>query len=287
MSDRILVMRGGRIQAEFSAADATQERVLGAALGLSLVSASRIEGAPVRHAASGCWLLCAVLWALTPHFLTVSNLLNVAQQTSINAIVAVGMTFVIISGGIDLSVGSIVALSGVVLGALLQGGQPLPLAVAGRARCRHRVRRWSTASLVSLRRAAAVHRHARHDERRARRRAALHRRAAGLGLRRRVSLARHRQRRLHSGAGDGDDRRLRGRALRADAHHVRPLRLRDRRQRRGDAAVGRRRALSQDDDLRRVGPDERGRRGRADGAAQLGAADRRHDVRARRDCRRR
>lgn len=73
--------------------------------------------------------MCAVLWALTPHFLTVSNLLNVAQQTSINAIVAVGMTFVILSGGIDLSVGSIVAVSGVVLGTLLQQGQPLFVAV--------------------------------------------------------------------------------------------------------------------------------------------------------------
>ena len=78
----------------------------------------------------GLGVLCAILWALTPHFLTVSNLLNVAQQTSINAIVAVGMTFVIISGGIDLSVGSIVALSGVVLGALLQAGQPLAVALA-------------------------------------------------------------------------------------------------------------------------------------------------------------
>lgn len=78
----------------------------------------------------GLAVLCAILWALTPHFLTVSNLLNVAQQTSINAIVAVGMTFVIISGGIDLSVGSIVALSGVVLGALLQDGQPLAVALA-------------------------------------------------------------------------------------------------------------------------------------------------------------
>ena len=66
----------------------------------------------------GLLVLCAVLWALTPHFLTVSNLLNIAQQTSINAIVAAGMTFVILSGGIDLSVGSIVALSGVALGAL-------------------------------------------------------------------------------------------------------------------------------------------------------------------------
>jgi ribose transport system permease protein len=72
-----------------------------------------------------------VLWILTPHFLTVSNLLNVAQQTSINAIIAVGLTFVIISGGIDLSVGSIVAFSGVVMASLLQRGLPLPLAIAG------------------------------------------------------------------------------------------------------------------------------------------------------------
>src|SRR5258705_659778 len=77
----------------------------------------------------GLVVLGAVLWALTPHFLTVSNLLNVAEQTSINAVVAVGMTFVILSGGIDLSVGSIVALSGVVLGTALQGGQPPSVAL--------------------------------------------------------------------------------------------------------------------------------------------------------------
>jgi ribose transport system permease protein len=78
----------------------------------------------------GLLVLCAVLWALTPFFLTVSNLLNIAQQTSINAIVAVGMTFVILSGGIDLSVGSIVAVAGVVLGTLLAEGQPLAVAVS-------------------------------------------------------------------------------------------------------------------------------------------------------------
>jgi ribose transport system permease protein len=77
----------------------------------------------------GLIVLSAVLWALTPHFLTVSNLLNVAEQTSINAIVAVGMTFVILSGGIDLSVGSIVALAGVVLGVALQDGQLLLVAI--------------------------------------------------------------------------------------------------------------------------------------------------------------
>lgn len=79
----------------------------------------------------GLLALSAVLWALTPHFLTVSNVLNIAQQTSINAVVAVGMTYVILSGGIDLSVGSIVAVAGVVLGTLLQEGQPMPVAVAG------------------------------------------------------------------------------------------------------------------------------------------------------------
>jgi ribose transport system permease protein len=75
--------------------------------------------------------LCAVLWVLTPHFLTVSNLLNIAQQTSINAIIAVGLTFVIISGGIDLSVGSIVAFSGVVMASLMQRAIPWPIAILG------------------------------------------------------------------------------------------------------------------------------------------------------------
>ncbi len=73
--------------------------------------------------------LCLLLWILTPHFLTVSNLLNVLEQTSINAVIAVGMTFVILSAGIDLSVGSVLALSGVVMASLLQGGWAPPLAV--------------------------------------------------------------------------------------------------------------------------------------------------------------
>src|SRR5688572_33477558 len=75
--------------------------------------------------------LCAVLWILTPHFLTFLSLINVAQQTSINAIIACGLTFVIISGGIDRSVGSIVALSGGVMASLLEGAMPCPIAGVG------------------------------------------------------------------------------------------------------------------------------------------------------------
>jgi ribose transport system permease protein len=79
---------------------------------------------------AGRFGLCLLLWILTPHFLTVSNLLNVLEQTAINAVIAAGMTFVIISGGIDLSVGSLVALSGVVLGTLLHAGVPMAVAIA-------------------------------------------------------------------------------------------------------------------------------------------------------------
>lgn len=74
--------------------------------------------------------LCVVLWAATPFFLTVSNLLNIAEQAAIIAIVAVGMTFVIITGGIDLSVGSVLAFAGVVMASVLHADVPLPLALA-------------------------------------------------------------------------------------------------------------------------------------------------------------
>ncbi|MBW7886259.1 MAG: ribose ABC transporter permease, partial [Caldilineaceae bacterium] len=56
------------------------------------------------------------------YFLTSRNLLQVALQASINAVIAVGMTFVIISGGIDLSVGAIVALAGIVAAAGMKAG---------------------------------------------------------------------------------------------------------------------------------------------------------------------
>jgi ribose/xylose/arabinose/galactoside ABC-type transport system permease subunit len=79
---------------------------------------------------AGLFGLCVLLWALTPHFLTVSNLLNVLEQTSINAVIAAGMTFVIISAGIDLSVGSLVAVAGVVLASAMHAGVPVPIALA-------------------------------------------------------------------------------------------------------------------------------------------------------------
>ena len=62
----------------------------------------------------GLVLLCIVITKVTPTFLSVSNITNVFTQVSVNAIIAIGMTFVILTGGIDLSVGSTLAISGAV-----------------------------------------------------------------------------------------------------------------------------------------------------------------------------
>ena len=75
------------------------------------------------------FLLCLILSLVSPYFLTQRNLLNVLVQSSINTVLAVGMTFVIISGGIDLSVGSALALTGVVMTVTAAGGVGAPAAM--------------------------------------------------------------------------------------------------------------------------------------------------------------
>jgi ribose/xylose/arabinose/galactoside ABC-type transport system permease subunit len=73
--------------------------------------------------------LCVVLSFLSPYFLTLNNFFNVLLQASINLVVAVGMTFVITSAGIDLSVGSIVALAGIVMADAMNKDLGLPVAI--------------------------------------------------------------------------------------------------------------------------------------------------------------
>ena len=59
-------------------------------------------------------LLALVFWAINPRFMTHTNLTIVLQQSAINIVLGAGMTFVILTGGIDLSVGSILAASAMV-----------------------------------------------------------------------------------------------------------------------------------------------------------------------------
>lgn len=74
--------------------------------------------------------LVIILSLLSDRFMSQSNLINVLRQISINAIIAAGMTVVIIGRGIDLSVGSLLALTGVVAAALAVGGLPAGIAIA-------------------------------------------------------------------------------------------------------------------------------------------------------------
>nr|WP_280142425.1 ABC transporter permease [Rhizobium sp. NFR03] len=73
--------------------------------------------------------LVLLMAAIAPNFNRVDNLLNIARAISINAILAAGMTVVILTGGIDLSVGSTIAVSGVVAVIVAMTGVPAPLAV--------------------------------------------------------------------------------------------------------------------------------------------------------------
>jgi ribose transport system permease protein len=80
-------------------------------------------------------LICLfiLLSIASPYFLTVGNLSSVVRQTTVITIMAIGMTIVMASGGIDLSVGSMVGLTGVCGTMLISAGSPTVVAVAGAA----------------------------------------------------------------------------------------------------------------------------------------------------------
>ncbi len=90
-----------------------------------------------RNQAVSMLVILAVLWTalgfLSPFFFTVDNLFEITLQTAVIAIIGAGMTFVIISGGIDLSVGSVFACSAIVGGMLFTSTQSLALALAATA----------------------------------------------------------------------------------------------------------------------------------------------------------
>lgn len=72
--------------------------------------------------------MLAVFSVMSPVFFTYGNFINIANQTAVISVLAIGMTLVMLSGGIDLSVGAVVSLSAVVCALLLDSGMGLPLA---------------------------------------------------------------------------------------------------------------------------------------------------------------
>jgi ribose transport system permease protein len=96
------------------------------------VPTSKLFGSfSVRDAGTliGLIAIVVIFGLLAPEFLSQRNLLNILQQSSINACLALGMTLVIISGGIDLSVGPTAAIAAVITASLMVAGVPIPLAI--------------------------------------------------------------------------------------------------------------------------------------------------------------
>ncbi len=85
-------------------------------------------------------LIFAALSIAKPNFLTVGNLVNLLRQISINGILAVGVTYVLLTGGVDLSLGSLVALTGVIAACFAHPGEyplivPVLMAIFAGAGC--------------------------------------------------------------------------------------------------------------------------------------------------------
>src|SRR3954462_9772546 len=74
-------------------------------------------------------VVLAVFGALSPKFFTTANLQNLLVQSSSTAVVAIGMTFVLLTARVDLSVGAIMFIAAAVSGKLLLAGASLPLAL--------------------------------------------------------------------------------------------------------------------------------------------------------------
>jgi ribose/xylose/arabinose/galactoside ABC-type transport system permease subunit len=95
---------------------------------------------PQLGLAIGLAALMIALAIARPNFLTVGNLINLVRQISINGILAVGVTYVLLTGGVDLSLGSVVALTGVIAATFAHPGQyplivPVLIGIAAGALC--------------------------------------------------------------------------------------------------------------------------------------------------------
>ena len=119
MCDRILVLRDGEIAGELQRDEFSEERIAELATGVEGGSVSmnirdRLSDVLSQVAAAGALIVVVIALSIaSPYFLTANNLFNVCVQIAVVAIIAVGQTMVILTAGIDLSVGSVAGLSGV------------------------------------------------------------------------------------------------------------------------------------------------------------------------------
>ena len=132
LADRILVMADGRITADLPGRSHPRETDCG----FNTSRLIRLEFLMNQKYMIYMYLLkartfialllvIAFFSVMVPNFLTASNLLIMTQHVAITGLLAIGMTLVILTGGIDLSVGAVAGICGMVAGALLTNGLPL------------------------------------------------------------------------------------------------------------------------------------------------------------------
>lgn len=145
LCDRILVMREGRLAGEIAGRDATEQNILALALPQSVPTAAEHHAKKYHQTTPGAlrsafrlsretWLAAMLLLTLlivgvrSPAFLSPPNLLDIAADAAPVAIIACAVTLVIVTGEIDISVGSLVGLTAAIMGLLCYGDSP-PLSV--------------------------------------------------------------------------------------------------------------------------------------------------------------
>jgi hypothetical protein len=130
ISDRIMVMRVGRIQGIYDADKVSEPEII-AHVGANRMTTERahwIRRTPIFRDVFALPLalfeISAAFAAAKPVFLTPENFLSIVHQIAIIGIMATGMTFVIMTGGIDLSIGPVLALAGVLAANILVAIRP-------------------------------------------------------------------------------------------------------------------------------------------------------------------
>jgi len=155
VSDRVIVMCEGNVSGEYSRSEMNDEAILNAALPCSDASKNepsqalsppsslsifnRVMDVYLHHREAGVALILAGLWLMmwiaAPSFRSFDTLTGVLLDSAWIMIAAIGMTMVIAAGGIDISVGALLALSAVCGGTLLDQGYPVPVAIGAALLC--------------------------------------------------------------------------------------------------------------------------------------------------------
>ena len=224
----------------------------------------------------GCVGLFAIFSILTSSFYQPSNLIDIMLQSAINAIIAVGMTLVIITRGIDLSVGSIVGLSSMVASDLMSHNMALGIIAGSRRRAGVRSRQRAPDREAETSR---FHRHARDAERLSRRGAHLYQRTTDLWSARGIPRRLRRPDARRADARDPGHRRRRAGLLPRSLYGARRTDRRRGRQRGSRAALGHQHRSGQDHRLYLVRTAFEPGGVRAHRAHRRGRADRRKRLR--------